>query len=431
MKKKLKQASRKQLEALAAALDSERETVLMAWYNSTNQATDVTTSAALTRLQFNDHIPLFLDALIERLQHWPEKASTETRRENQQEQSEHGLQRWQQGYHLPELICEWGYLQTALIEFLGTYALAHPELEPDVLPIAHKTLARLSTKSINTATEQYWRMHQAEAASHVQDLEQALATLQELEQLRANTWREAAHDLRGSMSVIEGSSSELSNDDTPEHLRHAFFDLMNQGLSSLQLILEDLMFLARLDAGHEQRELSTFNAAASLSEFCENARPLAQKRGLYLNLEGPDSLPVEGDRAKILRIVQNLLLNSLKYTRKGGVTVIWAADQATETNNWVFCVRDTGPGLEDASALKKDLAQATQVKIGLEQDASPPSGRSAADLKPALPRPGESGEGIGLSIVKRLCEVLDASLELETSPGIGSTFRVTLPRSYA
>jgi light-regulated signal transduction histidine kinase (bacteriophytochrome) len=47
-----------------------------------------------------------------------------------------------------------------------------------------------------------------------------------------------------------------------------------------------------------------------------------------------------------------------------------------------------------------------------------------------LPASQQPGEGIGLSIVKRLCELLDASLELETSPGQGSTFRVTLPRRY-
>jgi signal transduction histidine kinase len=53
---------------------------------------------------------------------------------------------------------------------------------------------------------------------------------------------------------------------------------------------------------------------------------------------------------------------------------------------------------------------------------------------PSQSEPGEKrggGEGIGLSIVKRLCELLDASLELETAPGSGSTFRVAFPRSYA
>jgi signal transduction histidine kinase len=62
-------------------------------------------------------------------------------------------------------------------------------------------------------------------------------------------------------------------------------------------------------------------------------------------MQGPQSLPVEGDRAKIQRISQNLLLNALKYTQRGGVTVIWGAEESHDTKNWMFCVQDTGPGL--------------------------------------------------------------------------------------
>ena len=54
----------------------------------------------------------------------------------------------------------------------------------------------------------------------------------------------------------------------------------------------------------------------------------------------------------------------------------------------------------------------------------------AADASKALPEGQQPGEGVGLTIVKRLCELLDASLELATKPGHGSTFRVILPLSY-
>jgi signal transduction histidine kinase len=74
------------------------------------------------------------------------------------------------------------------------------------------------------------------------------------------------------------------------------------------------------------------------------------------------------------------------------------------------------------------LREATQQAHETEPGNSPP-----AQTLPSQSEPGErrgGGEGIGLSIVKRLCELLDASLELETAPGSGSTFRVAFPRSY-
>lgn len=426
---------RRQLKALASHLARERKAILKSWRLKTVAASEVTTSASLTRIQFNDHIPLLLDVLARRLRCWPRTESRASRQHAKEQEMEHGIQRWQQGYHLPELICEWGHLQVGLMETLDAFDKAHPEFDPEVMPIARNILLHLSNKSINTATAQYWRLYQAEAAGHVGDLEQALATLNELEQRRAASWREAAHDLRGSMSVVQGTSDELEDQDLPASMRQEFYGLMQTGMRSLHLILSDLMYLARLDAGQELRELEAYDAAEILKALCLSSRPLAQKRDLYLEMQGPDSLPVVGDRAKLVRIVQNLLLNSLKYTRQGGVTVLWSVSEDPNTSNWEFCIQDTGPGLAHASPLLQELQKATRSRDKLEDSAG---SKSYQHQVPTLPSqsleraPDEaSGEGIGLSIVKRLCEVLEASLELESSVGNGSTFRITLPRDYA
>ncbi len=143
---------------------------------------------------------------------------------------------------------------------------------------------------------------------------------------------------------------------------------------------------------------------------------------------------------KARRIAQNLVLNALKFTEHGGVKVTWEESGAGETENWILCVQDTGPGFPNQSAepLAHALGQATQESHAVEEravddgDASAqsepaPTLASQPDRKPMHPA---SGEGIGLSIVKRLCELLDASLELETEAGRGSTFRVIFPRLY-
>jgi signal transduction histidine kinase len=119
------------------------------------------------------------------------------------------------------------------------------------------------------------------------------------------------------------------------------------------------------------------------------------------------------------------------------VSVTWGEDKNRDTDRWTFSVQDTGPGIDEAHAapLAQEIHNATEVA----NDATAMSTDRRRDMAPAatlpsesgpLPREEQAGEGVGLSIVKRLCELLDASLELATKAGQGTTFRVVLPRSY-
>ena len=427
-----------QLSALASHLGEQRDSILQRWRTAAENVPESTVASSLTRLQFNDHIPGVLDAFEHKLRVWPGKESAQAQHEEKEHVTGHGWQRWQQGYQLPELTREWGHLQMCLMEALDGYAVAHPELEPGVMTTARQALAQLCSDGISDSTTQYWRLHQAEAAGHIRELEQASATLNELDRARAEAWREAAHDLGGSLSVVKGATSMLDRKDVPEAMRVEFFDLVQRGVSSLQDMLNDLMSLARLEAGQEQRHVAPFDAAMLLADFCATSLPLARERGLFLKMDGPDSLPVEGDRPKIQRILQNLLLNALKYTLRGGVTVIWGAGKDRDVKSWMFCVQDTGPGLDAGLApLANQLHEATQIAHEVEDTHSQGAVADHAANAPTVPAQSATlpasqlpGEGVGLSIVKRLCELLDASLELETSPGEGSTFRVILPRHY-
>ena len=142
------------------------------------------------------------------------------------------------------------------------------------------------------------------------------------------------------------------------------------------------------------------------------------------------------DRAKVQRIAQNLLLNALKYTERGGVKVMWAPVAGGTISRWQLCVQDTGPGLSDGSVTP--MAQALKEATDEIHDA-PGNADTGSVAEPAPTLKAQSahrpeykmpGEGIGLSIVKRLCDLLDANIELETEPGKGSTFRITFPLQY-
>jgi signal transduction histidine kinase len=149
---------------------------------------------------------------------------------------------------------------------------------------------------------------------------------------------------------------------------------------------------------------------------------------------------------KVRRIAQNLITNAIKATTTGGVRVTWEERAVGEREQWILCVQDTGPGLDAGTAapLQRALKRATEEAQQVEEQAVPVDGRESGKLEPAptltsmsseespshASAPALGGEGIGLSIVKRMCELLDASLELETSPGAGTTFRVIFPRHY-
>ena len=419
-------------------MGTRRDAILEAWRAYGEIVPGRNVASSLSRAQFNDHIPAVLDSLAHTIQAWPGEPDLTARQNETEKVSEHGLQRWQQGYSLSELIREWGYLQMCVAAELERYAATHPSLEPSVMPTARRLWSQLCADGVTGSATQYGRLQQTESAGHVNALEQALDALQTIEHSRAEAWRTAAHDLRGSVTVVKGAASlNASGSSLPEQDRVEVAEMLSKGVSSLHEMLNDLLSLARLEAGHEQRAFTRFDAAVLLRDFCTASRAAATDRGLFLKMDGPSTLPVEGDKPKVLRILQNLLLNAVKYTERGGISVTWGLDESRDTDRWTFSVQDTGPGIEEAQAatLAQELHSATEVA----QEASEASTDRRRDMPGAATLPSASetptqgvqhGEGVGLSIVKRLCELLEASLELATKPGQGSTLRVILPCSY-
>jgi signal transduction histidine kinase len=418
--------------ALAQHLAARRAAILRSWQRSIERDPDLTSSSSLSRSQFNDHIPQVLDAFERRLQA-EDPVEKEVAFEDQKTSAaEHGQHRWQQGYHQRETIREWGHLHYCLLGELEDYGHAHPQLQAAVMPIARRALVRLCGEGVCESAASYERLQRTEAASRVRELQGALLELQRLERQRAEGWREAAHDLRGTLGVISYASTALARQVAGDPRPADTSRLLQRSVDSLRVLLSDLIDLARLEAGEEQRHLTAFDAAALLREFCENVRPLALQRSLFLETSGPQTLAVTGDAVKVQRIAQNLILNALNVTRRGGVRVLWSERSVSGAQQWLLTVQDTGPGFRSQSpaaplehALRAATEEAHQTETRVDQASTLKS-----QTQPDFGGGHGSGEGIGLSIVKRLCELLDAALELETSPGSGATFRVVFPRVY-
>lgn len=410
------------LTALADHLAARRADLLAAWCRAVEADPRLTTAPTLSRVQFHDHIPEVLAAFEAAL-----RARGCAEQEAQDEAAAHGRHRWQQGFHLRELLREWGHLHLVLLDEIETYLAAHPEIDAASQRTARRLLAELCGGGACESADQFFTLRQTEAAGNVRDLERTLAEFEAQERRQGETWREAAHDLRGSLGVFRNVAFVLGQETLPDRMRASSVALLQKSALGMQALLEDVLSLARLQAGQDRRAVRPFDAAQELLDLCDLARPLAAERKLDLHAHGPEALPVEGDAVKVRRIVQNLVLNALKYTQQGCVTVTWGDSKPDDPQRWAISVRDTGPGLRTGAdaPLTQALAETTQEA---NEVAGPPTAQPQGGASPAHEIPG--GEGIGLSIVKRLCELLDATLEVESAANVGTTFRVILPRVY-
>lgn len=424
------------LQDLAGKILASRTAILQDWRARVDQDPQIMASASMTRSQFYDHIPRILEIFCQELCEPSSKRGSPAHHERQTDLAQqHSQHRWQQGYNVCSLVREWGHLNGCIVEWLDAVEASEPALER-----ARVLWAEAVNQHLSVGIVEHESLLQIEAAARLKNLENALEQVRQLEASRGEMLRQMSHDLRGGLTVVAGASSLLSNETMGAGDREQVISIMQGGVRSVSAMLSDLMDMSRLEAGHEKRVTAPFNAAQVLLELGESSQVLAEAKGLWLRCEGPESLVVEGDGAKIRRIAQNLLLNALKYTRKGGVTISW---REVDEEQWQFSIRDTGPGLlgPGEAPIAREMAQATQhaQEVGASPNGEDPQGAEmmSADSKenstPAL-REGNfqplAGEGIGLSIVKRLCDLLHITIELETAPEKGSTFRLIVPRRY-
>jgi signal transduction histidine kinase len=212
-----------------------------------------------------------------------------------------------------------------------------------------------------------------------------------------------SHELRSPLHVIVGYADIVADDVSPAH-RDAIVRIRQSALDLLHLV-ENTMNAARLEAGKLEVHLETFDPAAVLREVSENVRALPEaKRGVPIRWRMPPALPaVRLDRMKLKEIVQNLVSNALKFTAAGEVTVEATGDAATLR----ISVRDTGPGIDPtAQARIFDMFE----RVEAADDAQRPP-----------------GVGLGLYIVRSLVSLMDGTITVASTPGVGTCFTVQLP----
>ncbi|PMD91444.1 sensor histidine kinase [Siphonobacter sp. BAB-5405] len=312
------------------------------------------------------------------------------------------------------------------------YREFYPDSNADVLIAGYQEVDRLKTETMLGSVREYDQQQQIAAASRANRLQYTLDQLQEMTRLRGDLLRTSSHDLKSSFGVVRSAAILLDQAEKPEEERTKLLQMLNRNLGNIHEMLQQLTDLSRLEAGYEVLDLQRFDASQLLNELVESAQPLATEKGLILRADGPPELLVSNDSVKIHRIVQNLLLNAIKYTQTGIVSVSWSKEGDFR---WYISVQDSGPGLSDglATLFSKQLMPKAEESGVLERDLSEVDevpNFTSEELNHATSQGLPVSEGVGLLIVKRLCELLGGMMEIESIPNVGTLFRIRLQLDY-
>lgn len=225
------------------------------------------------------------------------------------------------------------------------------------------------------------------------------------EQMRKDFVANVSHELRTPLTVVSGFIENMQHEQTEcaNHWRKPL-DLMQQQADRMRRIVEDLLFLARLEGKADEARRELINIAAMAEDVAAEARSLAAGRlEVTLNIESTKQLM--GNPAQLRSAFTNLVVNAVNYTPQNGhVGIIWRTDEA----GGYFIVEDDGEGIG-----KEHLSRLTERFYRVDV------GRSRS----------QGGTGLGLAIVKHVLQAHGAALDIHSLVGEGSRFCCRFPAS--
>jgi signal transduction histidine kinase len=237
------------------------------------------------------------------------------------------------------------------------------------------------------------------------ELELQKQQLDEANRLKSRFLSNMSHELRtplNSVIALAGVLRRRLAQAIPAE-EFSYLEVIERNGKHLLALINDILDLSRIEAGREEVVLESFAPRDLVAEVIEMIEPQARERGLALRNDVPAGLlPLVSDQAKCRHILQNLIGNAVKFTEAGQVTI--AAARVADTLQ--ISVRDTGIGIA-----------ADQVPTIFDEF------RQADDS--AARKYG--GAGLGLAIARKYAMLLGGEIAVESTPGRGSTFTVTLP----
>ncbi|MFB2538293.1 MULTISPECIES: phosphate regulon sensor histidine kinase PhoR [unclassified Acinetobacter] len=230
-----------------------------------------------------------------------------------------------------------------------------------------------------------------------------VAGIRQLEQIRKDFVDNVSHELRTPLTVLSGYLETLSDSDDMSPRWKRAFDQMQQQTRRMNALVNDLLFLSRLENEAPQAPRKFVDMAELMHQVFDDAQGYNAEYGHSLHLRVGSHDDLLGSEVDLASAFNNLITNAIKYTpRHGDIYISWQ-NQGDEV---VFSVQDSGIGISP-----QHLPRLTERFYRVD------TGRSRAT----------GGTGLGLAIVKHVLAQHNARLEIESVENVGSTFKVIFP----
>ncbi|MBR31647.1 MAG: hypothetical protein CMN77_10035 [Spirochaetaceae bacterium] len=245
---------------------------------------------------------------------------------------------------------------------------------------------------------------QLEVAKQTRELEEQNRRLSDVTRQRTLFFQNISHELRTPLTLIFGLLESISQGDygpISEKFKRPVASMQKNARQLLRLI-NQLLDLSRIEAGQITLHLEAVNLSRMLSEMTESYHEMARRKGINLLTSIAPEVFTLGDPEKLEKVFYNLMSNAMKFTPAGGEVTVELQKHEQKLR---VSILDTGPGIDEAD--RNRIFQRFFQGEGL---------RSRF----------QEGTGIGLAIVREFIDLHDGQLELESTPGEGSKFSVTL-----
>jgi signal transduction histidine kinase len=363
---------------------------------------EISSSERLTDQDLVDHFPRLFADLIE---YFLKEVDPGTRSRTIEAALSHGKTRWQQGYHLVEVVRELAIVERSILDHGIEKFFAENSQWINDINHARRILDFFFEDSLAGSVQRYVENYTDQLQSANARLSIVNQNLSRVDESRLRLIRTVSHELANVLNALTGTVSLISTGND-EAIRSEMLDSCQRNVREMSELLTDLKDYSVLISGAAPVQIEEIDVAIFGGEIKASFHAMAQEAGVHFDLQIDSELEVvRSDRRKIRQIVTNLVTNAINYCGRDRPDKSVLLEFGLAGNSWQISVKDTGIGIppEHLDSIFDEFKRVSFPEV-------------------------VKGAGLGLAITKRLVEELHGTIEVVSEMGQGSRFVVTFPK---